>query len=151
MILANWLEFCRIFDTTRSYVLATIIETRGSTYQKTGAMMLVDELGNCFGLLSGGCLEADISLHAKSVLSSNENVLLSYDLKADADLLWGLGLGCEGALDILLIPITPHNRHQSFDKLLDSVASHQSGVYILPCDVSSNKKQSSAKLSLIHI
>jgi len=147
MIQANWLEFCRVFDKSKSFVLATIVDTKGSTYQKTGAMMLVDKEGTCFGLLSGGCLEADISLHAKTVLDNNENKLLTYDLKADADLLWGLGLGCEGALDILLTPLTPENNHQDFGELLNSVGLHNSGIYYLPRTVSETKKSPTAHFS----
>ncbi len=125
----NWHQLIKCFDKTQDYVLATIVATRGSTYRKVGTMMLIDDQGKCTGLLSGGCLEADISLHAQTVLSTQQNKLLTYDLKADADLLWGLGLGCEGAIDILLQPLTRENNHLAFAELIASITDGQSGYY----------------------
>lgn len=127
----NWLELKAAFDSSKRFVLATIVSTSGSTYQKIGSMMLINEQGSCSGLLSGGCLEADISFHAEGVFNSNQPKLLNYDLTKNADLLWGLGLGCDGALDILLQPLTPQNHHQSFAALLESTFSGKSGFYCI--------------------
>ena len=141
---ANWREIAKAFNENHNYVLATIIETRGATYQKAGAMMLINEQGDCFGLLSGGCLEADISLHAKQVLLHKQSQVISYDLSVDADLLWGLGLGCDGAIDILLQPLLLTNNHLGFCHLLGNIKAQQSGYYLqkLPSEVSpkSSKK-----------
>ncbi|MDC1256036.1 XdhC family protein [bacterium] len=125
----NWQQLINVFDSKQSYVLATIVATRGSTYRKTGTLMLISADGTCTGLLSGGCLEADISLHAMAVLKESKSKLLSYDLKADAELLWGLGLGCDGAIDILLQPLTVDNNFLSFDYLLKSLLQRKSGFY----------------------
>lgn len=46
-------------------VLATIIETLGSTYRKAGARMLITPDARYFGLLGGGCFEADLLAHAQ--------------------------------------------------------------------------------------
>ncbi|OKY26280.1 MULTISPECIES: XdhC family protein [Thalassotalea] len=125
----NWLQIVGNFSTEQDYVLATIVATKGSTYRKTGTMMLISAQGQCTGLLSGGCLEADIALHAQEVLRENHTKLLTYDLKADADLLWGLGLGCDGAIDIYLQPLTKINNHLNFVSLLKAVQQRQSGYY----------------------
>lgn len=127
---ANWREIAKAFNENQHYVLATIIETRGATYQKVGAMMLINNEGDCFGLLSGGCLEADISLHAKQVLLQERSNIIRYDLSSDADLLWGLGLGCDGAIDILLQPLLPVNNHFGFGYLLNSLKAQKSGCYL---------------------
>ena len=50
-----------------SRVLATVVATAGSTYRKPGARMLIMADGSYVGLLSGGCLEADLKLHAQEV------------------------------------------------------------------------------------
>ena len=50
-----------------SRVLATVVATAGSTYRKPGARMLIMADGSYLGLLSGGCLEADLKLHAQQV------------------------------------------------------------------------------------
>lgn len=125
----NWLAFIEAFDSEKAYVLASIVSTRGSTYCKTGCLMLIAEDGHCIGLLSGGCLEADISLHAMTIISGTKSKLLSYDLKADAELLWGLGLGCDGALEILLQPLNKTNNHLSFEQMLSSLNERKSGIY----------------------
>jgi len=125
----NWQQLINAFDQEQSYVLATIVATRGSTYRKTGTFMLIAADGRCTGLLSGGCLEADISLHAMEVLKTNKSKLLKYDLKADAELLWGLGLGCDGALDILLQPLTYENEFLAFPLMIDSLKQRQAGFY----------------------
>jgi hypothetical protein len=48
-------------------VLATAVATSGSTYRKSGARMLIMRDGGNFGLLSGGCLESDLEVHAQQV------------------------------------------------------------------------------------
>ena len=44
---------------TCSWALATLVQTEGSTYRKTGARLLVDAEGTTLGVLSGGCLEEE--------------------------------------------------------------------------------------------
>ncbi|NMP30906.1 XdhC family protein [Thalassotalea sp. M1531] len=125
----NWLEISAQFNTRERYVLAVIINTQGATYRKAGTLMLINERQQCTGLLSGGCLEADIALHAQAVFSEQNVKLLEYDLTADADLLWGLGLGCEGAIDILLLPLSPENNHLDFNVLLTTIEQRKQGRY----------------------
>ncbi|NBU26500.1 MAG: XdhC family protein, partial [Gammaproteobacteria bacterium] len=47
-------------DSGETVVAALVIETRGSTYRKPGALMLLSSGGTRAGLLSGGCLEGDL-------------------------------------------------------------------------------------------
>ncbi|HET9863469.1 MAG TPA: XdhC family protein [Steroidobacteraceae bacterium] len=95
-----------LFERARSsdepLVLATVIRTAGSTYAKPGALMLIAADGEYAGLLSGGCLEGDLREHAREVIASGEARIVSYDLRSQDDQLFGLGAGCEGAMDILL-------------------------------------------------
>ena len=74
-------------------MLATIIAIEGSTYRKPGAMMLVNRDGAYEGMISGGCLEGDLLHHAAQVFSSGEPAFVTYDMHADEDLVWSLGLG----------------------------------------------------------
>ncbi len=83
-------------------VLATVIRTGGSTYAKPGAQMLIAANGEYAGLLSGGCLEGDLREHAREVARSGTARIVSYDLRSSTDQLFGLGAGCEGAMDVLL-------------------------------------------------
>jgi len=93
------------FDAHRNdkyLVLATIIATVGSTYRKPGAMMLIAADGSFEGLISGGCLEADLLCHAEDVFRSGAPQRVTYDMHADDDLVWSLGLGCDGVIHLQL-------------------------------------------------
>src|SRR5882757_5017703 len=61
-------------------VLATVVATAGSTYRKPGARMLIMGDGSYLGLLSGGCLEADLKLHAQEVLDRGIPRAIEYDM-----------------------------------------------------------------------
>jgi xanthine dehydrogenase accessory factor len=88
-------------------VLATVVATSGSTYRKAGARMLIMADGSYLGLLSGGCLEADLKLHAQQVLDSGIPRAIEYDMRGPDDILFGIGAGCEGAMRVLLEPAGP--------------------------------------------
>ncbi|MCJ8271067.1 MAG: XdhC family protein, partial [Psychrosphaera sp.] len=81
------------YDPNADYVIAIITETHGSTYRKAGAMMLISRSGKSWGLRSGGCLEGDIIAHAEQVFANEEDKRITYDMRGDPDLVWGLGLG----------------------------------------------------------
>lgn len=83
-------------------VLATVVATSGSTYRKTGALMLMAADGSHAGLISGGCLEDDLAVHARAVFEQGRPARVVYDLKDDPELVWGLGLGCGGSVEVLL-------------------------------------------------
>lgn len=85
-------------------VLASVVHAEGSTYRRAGARVLVLPDERSVGLLSGGCLEGDLLLRARRVRESGEAVLVRYDGTAD-DLVWGLGLGCAGIVEVLLEPV----------------------------------------------
>jgi len=91
-------------------VLATIVATAGSTYRKPGARMLIMADGSYFGLLSGGCLEADLKLHAHEVLQSGAIRAVEYDMRGPDDVLFGIGAGCEGAMRVLIEPANSRDR-----------------------------------------
>src|SRR5580704_18417773 len=88
-------------------VLATVVSTAGSTYRKPGARMFIMADGSYLGLLSGGCLEADLKLHAQQVLNSGVPRAIEYDMRGPDDILFGIGAGCEGAMRVLLEPAGP--------------------------------------------
>jgi xanthine/CO dehydrogenase XdhC/CoxF family maturation factor len=108
----------------RALVLGIVLETAGSTYRKPGALMLIASDGDYAGLLSGGCLEGDLREHASKVRESGEPKVVSYDLRGPDDLLWGLGVGCEGAMNILLIRVSEANGWQPISHFLDSLRAH---------------------------
>ncbi|MFZ9652856.1 MAG: XdhC family protein [Steroidobacteraceae bacterium] len=100
-------------------VAAFVIETRGSTYRKPGAFMLFDGAEGRCGLLSGGCLEGDLHDHARALLTSEARCLeRSYDSRGSDDPIWGLGLGCEGLMRVLLLKIDATNAYAPVATLL---------------------------------
>lgn len=82
--------------------LATVVRARGSTYRREGARLLVLPDGRTVGSISGGCLEGDVTEVAREVLQTGRPRLLTYDLTSDDDSVWGLGLGCNGAIDVFV-------------------------------------------------
>ena len=85
-------------------VLATLVQVDGSAYRGPGARLVVRPDGTAVGAISGGCLEKDLLAHAESVRSSLAAKLVSYDLSRDDDAAWGLNMGCNAKLDVLLEP-----------------------------------------------
>lgn len=116
-----------LFDRERAagnaVAVGILVHTAGSTYRKPGALMLIAGNGDYSGLLSGGCLEGDLREHARSVIETGEPRIVSYDLFGPDDLLWGLGLGCEGAMRILLIRAGPDRDWQPLTHLARSLES----------------------------
>jgi xanthine/CO dehydrogenase XdhC/CoxF family maturation factor len=86
--------------------LATIIGVRGSTYRRAGARLLTLASGAQTGNISGGCLEGDVAVVSGEVLAEQRPRLMTYDLTADDDAVWGLGLGCNGAIEVFVEPTT---------------------------------------------
>ncbi|PYZ94746.1 hypothetical protein CR194_04220 [Salipaludibacillus keqinensis] len=84
------------------FVLATVIRVDGSAYRHVGAKMLFSETGEEYGMVSGGCVEEDLSFRVKEVLNSNVPQTISYDLRSEDDLGWGQGAGCNGKVYVYL-------------------------------------------------
>ncbi len=84
--------------------LATVVHVRGSAYRRPGARLLVTSDGRSAGLISGGCLEEDVKVRAGKVLRSGQPGLVTYDSTSPDDLVFGLGLGCNGIVSILIEP-----------------------------------------------
>ncbi len=100
--LSSLLEFYHAHRADDALILGTVIATEGSTYRKPGAMMLIAADGSHRGLISGGCLESDLAQHARQVFKDGETHNVTYDLSADKDLVWGLGIGCDGVIELML-------------------------------------------------
>jgi len=87
--------------------------------------MLIAADGHYAGLLSGGCLEQDLAQHAAAVIETGVPRAVRYDLRHSDDLIWGLGLGCEGAMQILLLRVGPREAWEPLSHLAESLAAHR--------------------------
>jgi xanthine/CO dehydrogenase XdhC/CoxF family maturation factor len=105
-------------QTGEPMVLVTVFETRGSTYSKAGAQMLLDGQGRFQGMLSGGCLEGDLAVRAAEAVASGSPQVVTYDLAQD-DELWGLGVGCDGLMRVLLQPLTADRQYEPFTTIAE--------------------------------
>lgn len=97
----------RIHSRERSAVLGVVVATTGSTYQKPGALVLLDESGLRHGVISGGCLEPALETAAREVFVSGRAAEVEFDTRSDEDLLFGSGTGCRGHVKLLLLPLPP--------------------------------------------
>lgn len=111
-----------------SVVLATVVRVIGSSYGGVGARMLIRVDGSTVGLVSGGCLESDLCAHAVEVNATGIARVVSYDTRADDDAVWGLGLGCNGLIDVLLQPLSPPQATAVAHMLSTALTSDQPAV-----------------------
>ena len=98
-------------DFSGGAALATLTRTRGSTFRRAGARMLVCGDGSVVRGLSGGCPEADIIARALEVIAEGQARIVRYDREHGLDAL--IELGCGGELEVLIEPIT-HAEHLRF-------------------------------------
>ncbi|MBW4694159.1 MAG: XdhC family protein [Lyngbya sp. HA4199-MV5] len=108
--------------------LATVMNTSGSTYRRPGARILIMNSGQTVGMISGGCLEQDVVEHAQQVMQSGKSIVVTYDTTANENIIWGLGLGCNGIVQILIERL---DREKPFNLLLliaACLAHQQPGV-----------------------
>lgn len=89
--------------------LATVVHVDGSSYRRPGARMLITENGKLTGAISGGCLEGDALRKALLVMMEQKARLVTYDTTDEDDATLGLGLGCNGIIQVLIEPIDPSN------------------------------------------
>ncbi|MFP8954598.1 XdhC family protein (plasmid) [Natrialbaceae archaeon A-arb3/5] len=114
-----------LFDAMREYrtdgagaVVATVVDVEGSAYRRPGAKMLIDPDRESLGAITAGCLEGPVTDLAADVLESGEPSVHTFDLMDDEG--WGLGLGCNGIIDILMEPLDA-----SWDAPLSELADHR--------------------------
>ncbi|MCO7225816.1 XdhC family protein [Pleionea sp. CnH1-48] len=119
-------QFCQLAKLQEPFVLATLLHKKGSTYRREGARMIIRRDGKISGLISGGCFEADLQLHARQVLESGDPLVIEYDLMNDDDLIWGMGAGCNGAILVLLQPMQSAQDYQPYCDLYQQLASGRS-------------------------
>lgn len=139
----NPTSLLQFFDERRArsepLVLVTVFETQGSTYSKAGALMLIDATGVFRGMLSGGCLEGDLAVRAGVAIESGEAQMVTYDLTRD-DELWGMGVGCDGLLRVLLQPLRPQDNYEPFSRIAAMLRGQGAGQLRIPLPGDENRE-----------
>lgn len=111
-------------------VLATVVHTEGSSYRGPGARMLITDDGQLTGTISGGCLEGDALRKALLVMKEQRTTLVTYDTNDEDDAVLGMGLGCNGIIQVLIEPINPDKPGNPIELLRDITREREPAVLV---------------------
>jgi xanthine dehydrogenase accessory factor len=125
-----WSEAVRTLERDKPFVLATVINVRGSTPREVGAKMIVRDDGQ-FGTIGGGCGEAEVFRKARLLLEEGFGARLTeVDLTGDFDQ-QEIG-SCGGIMDVFIDRWSPQTDLAVARKLVDSVEqSHTAALMTL--------------------
>jgi xanthine dehydrogenase accessory factor len=125
-------DILRAFDEAQKLgkqtALATVVHVEGSSYRRPGARMLIEDDGQLTGAISGGCLEGDALRKALLVMTEKRSRLVTYDTMDDDDAKFGVGLGCNGIIQVLIEPIDIANPNNPIQYLKAVNEKRQKGV-----------------------
>ena len=110
--------------------LATVVHVEGSSYRRPGARMLIEDDGLLTGAISGGCLEGDALRKALLVMTEKRSRLVTYDTMDDDDAKFGVGLGCNGIIQVLIEPIDIANPNNPIQYLKAVNEKRQKAILI---------------------
>ena len=97
--------------------LASVVNVEESSYRRIGARMLVSSSGRWVGGISGGCLEGDALKRAQNAIYKGQSSTVTYDTMDDDSNEIGVGLGCNGKLEVLFTPIDHLDSDNAIEKL----------------------------------
>jgi len=110
--------------------LATVVHVEGSSYRRPGARMLIEEDGQLTGAISGGCLEGDALKKALLVMMEKKSKLVTYDTMDEDDAKFGVGLGCNGIIQVLIEPVNPGQPNHPIQFLKEIASQRQKAVLV---------------------
>jgi len=110
--------------------LATVVHVDGSSYRRPGARMLITEDGQLTGAISGGCLERDALRKALLVMMQQKSRLVTYDTDDEDDAKLGMGLGCNGIIQVLIEPVDISDENNPIQFLKAIISKRQQNVLI---------------------
>ena len=88
-------------DANQKVVLATVVQTWGSSPRKIGSKMIVNETGNFSGSVSGGCVESAVIGECIELIKNNKS-FKKLEFKVSNEKAWDVGLACGGEISIFL-------------------------------------------------
>jgi xanthine dehydrogenase accessory factor len=110
-------------DEDADAAVATVVDVEGSAYRRPGAKLLAPADGATLGAVTAGCLDGPVNSLAADVRASRRPTVETFDLTDDEE--WGLGLGCNGVIDLLVEPLD-----DSYDALLAALADHEAAAVL---------------------
>jgi xanthine/CO dehydrogenase XdhC/CoxF family maturation factor len=127
------------FSITKA-ALATVSRVEGSSYRRMGARMLVFDDGTYLGGISGGCLEGDALLRAQKAIAQDKPSVVTYDTTQDDSHQVGVGLGCNGIIDVLFVPLNANDPQNPVCALSNVTETREPRVAVTISDCSQNKQ-----------
>ena len=89
------------FESGRNVILARVIQTWGSSPCPIGSNMIINDKGEFFGSVSGGCVEANVIKECLDLMK-NDNTFKQLEFKVSDDNAWNVGLACGGEIKIYI-------------------------------------------------
>src|SRR5690606_37163790 len=112
-------EIIKAFDraekANKQMALATVVQVEGTSYRSPGARMLITEVVELTGVISEDGLEVDEIRKDQLVMFQQQSMVVTYDTTDDVDAKFGVGLGCNGIIHILIEPIQIGQSDQPID------------------------------------
>ena len=91
----SWLK------SNQKVVLATVIQTWGSSPRQIGSRMIVNDKGDFSGSVSGGCVESNVIRECLELIKNN-NPFKKIEFKVSNENAWDVGLSCGGEITIYI-------------------------------------------------
>ena len=85
----------------QNVVLATVIQTWGSSPRPIGSRMIVNDKGDFSGSVSGGCVETAVVRECLGLIKEKKT-FKKIDFKVSNESAWEIGLACGGEIAIFL-------------------------------------------------
>ncbi len=123
----TYLHFLKEAESKRELILATVIRTRGSTPQVSGAAAVFGQEGLAAGTLGGGLMEYEAGRAAQSALRTGKSRLLEFNLQSDINDDYGAICGGQASV---LIDRHPGKHEVVFKRLKDSLERECPGVLV---------------------
>ena len=85
----------------QNVVIATVIQTWGSSPRQVGSRMIVNDKGDFSGSVSGGCVETAVVRKCLGLLKEKKS-FKKIEFKVSNESAWEVGLACGGEIAIFL-------------------------------------------------
>jgi len=91
----DWIE------SKQKVILATVIQTWGSSPRQVGSRMIINNKGDFSGSVSGGCVEASVVKECLNLFNEKKS-FKKIEFKVSDKSAWEIGLACGGEIEIYL-------------------------------------------------
>ena len=88
-------------NASQKVILATVIQTWGSSPRPTGSRMIINEKGDFSGSVSGGCVESAVVRESMDLIK-NDKEFKKIEFRVSDESAWEIGLACGGEIAVYL-------------------------------------------------